>query len=113
MMRFLCGLGLISAAVSLAGCSGEPSGTDIDAAVKAKVERTVKELEPLGREFARSNAPTIHSTEKISCTQKESASTEEEYICDVEIDSSVPIAGRRRAVVKIAMVKVGDEWVRR
>jgi hypothetical protein len=88
-------------ALTLAGCSGEPSSGDIEKVVKADVEK-------VNQQVPESMKTEVHAVKKISCVEaKESAG----YNCDVEIDVTAPLVGRNKSVGQIRMVKGSDGWV--
>lgn len=93
-------------ALTLAGCSGEPSSGDIEKAVKADVEKVNQQMKD--NPFTRSMTTEVHAVKKISCVEaKESAG----YNCDVEIDVTAPLVGRSKNVGQIRLVKGSDGWV--
>lgn len=91
-------VGLI--AMTLVGCSGEPSSSDIDKAFKTQLEQLNKIVGSFGK-------TEIHEIKKIGCTASAEASG---FVCDVEIDSTV-MGHRAKGVQKMRLVKGSDGWV--
>lgn len=94
---------------ALSGCSGEPSASDIEKAVKANLEQTAQQAKlGVGARYVDIVLPTVYNIEKLICT---AAKEDPGYNCDVEMDISTPIAGRGKSVVKIRFVKGSNGWV--
>jgi hypothetical protein len=51
---------------------------------------------------------TLHAVKKIGCAP---AQGDPGYNCDVEVDATLPLAGRTKNVTKIRFTKGSDGWV--
>lgn len=91
-------VGLI--AMTLVGCSGEPSSSDIDKAFRVQMEQFNKLVGGFGK-------TELNEVKKIGCTASPEASG---FVCDVEIDSTV-MKQRTKVVQKMRLVKGSDGWV--
>lgn len=90
----------------LGGCSSEPSADDIEKALKANTEQAVQKAKSLGMENMFNI--TLHAVKKLGCSP---AQGEAGYNCDVEMDATLPLAGRTKNVAKVRLVKGSDGWV--
>lgn len=89
---------LVLSSIFLAGCSGEPSQGDIEAAVAKQQQGVPKEVQGL--------VPEIKNVKKIGCK----TDGEKAYICDIEME--VAQMGRtNKGVVPIRLVKASDGWM--
>lgn len=97
--------------VCLTGCSGEPSESDIQTAIKSEMDKSVQDADKfagnMGSSMMKDMLPTIYGVHKIGCTKDQGAS----YTCDVEVDASTTFSGRKKAVTKMTLVKGSDGWV--
>ncbi|WP_137817871.1 hypothetical protein [Pseudomonas sp. 2FG] len=94
-------------AVGLTGCSGEPSGAEIEALLRASLAGTTKQMEGVvGAQAAKNMSGEIYSVESLGCVDREPAG----YICDVEVDMKAPFSGRNKSVAKVALVEGDDGW---
>lgn len=93
-------VGLI--AMTLVGCSGEPSSSDIDKAFRVQLDQFNKLVGGLG-----GKTTELNEVKKIGCTASPEASG---YVCDVEIDSTA-MGHRAKGVQKMRLVKGSDGWV--
>lgn len=91
---------VLTATALLAGCSREPSATDIKTAYGNEIEQT----NALTRKFG-GEALTIklNDLKKISC--KESTKTKDQYLCEVDIDSTLPIIGQHQQKTTLTLAK--------
>lgn len=96
------------AMLALAGCSGEPTGGDIEKAVKASAEATNQQLKQIGGDLLPASAQTqVHEVKKIGCAKAEG---EAGFNCDVEVDMTAPLMGRSKQMQKLRFVKADDGW---
>jgi len=98
--------------IALGGCSGEPSSVDIEKAIKALVEQENQQLKQTagklgGKGAADDYLTKVHEVRKIACTAAQGSSG---FNCDVEMDLSMPLAGRQKAVKQLRFVKSSDGW---
>jgi len=99
-----------------AGCSGEPSEADIRAAFEKDITKSSESLNKTAQMFGGAGKAftdmlgkaEIHSVKKISCVQ---ATNEPGYVCDVEVDMTVPLTGRKKDMTQARFVKGPDGWV--
>ena len=116
-VRALC---VVAACVlGLAGCSGEPSEEEIVKLVKKGVDEGNAQAARMTRGLSSimGGAPAmidpnsmkteLHSVKKIGCS---AAQGESGYVCDLELDITVPLAGRNKQVIKWRFVKGSDGW---
>lgn len=101
---------VLTATTLLAGCSREPSENDIKTAYTNEVELTNN----LARKFG-GDALTIkvNDLKKLSCKE---TSTEGRYLCQVDIDSTLPLIGKHQQKTELTLAKddVGNgkqDWV--
>lgn len=93
---------------TLAGCSGEPSESDIEDAVKANVAQVNTTVKNVGGGLIGDSMQTqVHGVKKIACAK---ASEDAGYNCDVELDITAPIVGRSKNVGKIRLVEGDSGW---
>lgn len=96
--------------LSLSGCSGEPSTSDIEKAVKAA---SVNAYSLLGSDNA-ADLLKIHELKKLGCAKEQGGIG---YNCEYEIDSEGPnllMGGakvRTKTMHKARFVKGSDGWV--
>lgn len=81
-------------AINLSGCSGGPSESDIDKAI-----RTLNSKAFIAAE--------IHSVKKLGCQAADGAGG---YTCNVEIEAKNPFTGVQKGVRNIRFVKGSDGW---
>lgn len=94
---------------ALTGCSGEPSISDIEKAIKATVDQATQQAKSVGGSMISDDMlPKVYEVKKLGCAAAQDASG---YNCDVEVDSSAPFIGRNKRVSKIRFVKGSDGWV--
>jgi hypothetical protein len=92
---------VLLAASTLSGCSGEPSSADIDRAVRLNVEQSNKQTKKAGIVLE------VHEVKKVACAAAQGSAG---FNCDIELDATVPIAGRSKGVKKVRFVKASDGW---
>jgi len=90
---------------ALAGCSGEPSESDIEDAVKADVAQVNTTVKNVGGGL--SMQTQVHGVKKIACAK---ASEDAGYNCDVELDITAPFIGRSKNIGKIRLVEGDSGW---
>lgn len=97
---------LFSAA--LAGCSGEPSSSEIEKAIKSSVEQSNQQAKEIGGSMMSDDMLTvIYEAKKVGCASAEGATG---FNCDVELDVSAPFVGRSKKVTTIRFVKSSEGW---
>jgi len=93
--------GVLLAASALSGCSGEPSSTDIERAVRSNVEHSNKQTKKAGLVLE------VHEVRKVACAAAQGSAG---FNCDIELDATVPFAGRSKGVKQVRFVKASDGW---
>lgn len=102
--------------LAAAGCSGEPSETDIRAALEKDAAKHGQALNQTAQMFGGAGKTLtdmigtmeIHAVKKIGCVAAKDAPG---FVCDVEIDMTVPLAGRSKDMASARFVKSPDGWV--
>ena len=115
-MKFMLTGALLAVSLLTVGCSGEPSEADIRAAFEKDVAKTAQSLDQagkmfggVGKSFTDSLGKTeLHAVKKIGCAEAKEAPG---FVCDVEVDMTVPIAGRSKEMTTVRFVKGPDGWV--
>lgn len=98
------------------GCSGEPSEADIRAAFERDIAESSESLNKTAQMFGGAGKAftdmlgqaEIHSVKKIGCVEATDAPG---YVCDVEVDMTVPLTGRKKDMTQARFVKGPDGWV--
>ena len=93
-------LALTATALLLTACGGTPSEKDIRAAIDAQ-HRAI--------EKASGNVDVgvrLHDVEKIGCQKLAS----KRFSCDVQIDQTSPIGGRRKQAGTVVLIRSSDGW---
>jgi hypothetical protein len=111
LTRLLCALLLFTV-----GCSGEPSEKDIRAALDKDAAKQSQALNQTAQMFGGAGKTLtdmigtmeIHAVKKIGCVEAKDAPG---FVCDVEIDMTVPLAGRTKDMTSARFVKSPDGWV--
>lgn len=100
----------IALLLGLHGCSGEPSAANIEAAMRARFANAASMAKntPFGGTIPAGMLPQLHGVKKIGCA---AASQGTGYTCDVEVDATLPFAGRNKNVTQLHLVKGSDGWV--
>ncbi len=88
--------GIGFAVISLAACSGGPSESDIDKAVRTLLSNVIIDAE------------SIQSVKKLGCQAPDGAGG---YMCNVELEMKHPSMGVQKGVRSIRFVKGSDGWV--
>lgn len=96
----------VAALLALSGCGGEPSSSDIEKAVRGLVETETTQINQ-ARWGMFDIQVEVHSVQKIGCV---AAADSTGFNCDVEMDVSNPMTGRKKNVTKIRFVKGSDGW---
>jgi hypothetical protein len=92
---------MIVATTLLAGCSREPSESNIKAAYTHEVDQTNN----LTRKFGGDQlAIKVNDLKKISCKE---STLKDHFDCDVDIDSTLPLIGRHEQKTTLTLAK-GD-----
>lgn len=101
-------LGAAALALVLAGCSKGPSSADVEALIRAESENITQQMEALGGAFggdlARAITPEVHSVHVIGCEEVR----HNVYRCDLEIDATRPMIGRKSEVTQMEFVRLKD-----
>lgn len=93
---------------ALVGCSGEPSSSEIENAIKSSVEQANQQAKQIGGKILSDDLLTVvHEVKKVGCTSAEEASG---FNCDVEVDVSAPFVGRANKVATFRFVEASDGW---
>lgn len=95
--------------VAINGCSSEPSSGDIEKAIRAAVDQENQQAKKMfGEKIATGDMLTkVHEARKVSCAAAQGFPG---FNCDVELDVSVPLVGRQKAVKQLRFVKASDGW---
>ena len=99
-------------ALLLAGCSSEPSNSDIEKAVQASVQQSQEAMgklagsNPQAADMAKAFQAKVHSVNKIGCK----SDGDKAYKCDVELDMETGLTGRKKQTVPVRMVKGSEGW---
>lgn len=104
MKRLLSGLSLSFLLMVLAACSREPSGADIEAAMKRSMDSMKNS--PAGKMFG--DDMKVYSVKKLGCEKAESGNA---YVCDIETDAEMPLQGRGKFPGRLRLVRGDDGWV--
>lgn len=98
------------------GCSGEPSEADIRSAFERDITKGSQSLNETAQKFGNAGKALtdmlgkteIHSVKKIGCIAAKDAPG---FVCDVEVDMTSPLAGRKKDMTSARFVKGPDGWV--
>ena len=96
-------LTLASLAAALAGCSGEPSASDIDKTVRTYMSQSQAQLQRLSG--TKNSLGEIHDVKKLGCK----SDTDVSWRCDVEIDISQQ-GNRAKGPASFRFVKGSNGW---
>ena len=115
-MKFMLTAVLVAVSLFASGCSGEPSEADIKAAFEKDMAKTAQSIDEAGKMFGGMGKSLtdslgrmeLHSVKKIGCAEAKDAPG---FVCDVEVDMTVPIAGRSKEMATARFVKGPDGWV--
>jgi hypothetical protein len=99
-----------------AGCSVAPSEAEIKAAFEKDLAKTAQSIDEAGKIFGgvgkaltdSMGKTELHAVRKIDCKEAKDAPG---FVCDVEIDMTVPFAGRSKEVATARFVKGPEGWV--
>lgn len=94
---------LLAAALLAASCSSGPGEADIEAAIRAQFDQMNKMTTQMGM----GESVTLHSAKSLGCKQADGL---QGYVCDVELDVSMDMLGRRSYVSPIRFVEADDGW---
>jgi len=87
----------------LVGCSRAPSSSDIEAAYRAEVEP----VNAMSRQISgEALIIQVNAVEKKSCEK----TATEHYLCQVEIDSTLPFVGQRKTATELTLTKQEGQW---
>lgn len=100
----------------LAGCLGEPSEKDLYSAVAKSLHQDTAALNEAGKVFGDAGKALtdmlvkkeLHAVKKIGCV---SANNAPGYMCDVELDVTVPVVGRTTESISARFVNGPDGWI--
>ena len=115
-MKFMPIVALCALVLLAAGCSRAPSEADIKAAFEKDMAKTAQSIDEAGKMFGGVGKSLtdslgkmeLHAVKKIGCTEAKDAPG---FVCDVEIDMTVPIAGRSKEMTTARFVKGPDGWI--
>ncbi len=115
-MKFMLSVMLVAVSLFAAGCSGEPSEAEIKAAFEKDMAKTAQSLDEAGKMFGgvgkaltdSLGKTELHAVKKIDCAQAKDAPG---FVCDVEIDMTVPLSGRSKETATMRFVKGPEGWV--
>lgn len=115
-MKFILTGALLAVSLFAVGCSGEPSEVDIKAAFEKDMAKTAQTLDDAGKMFGgvgkaltdSLGKTQLHAVKKIGCTEAKDAPG---FVCDVEVDMTVPLTGRSKEMTTVRFVKGPDGWV--
>lgn len=101
---------ILATTTLLTGCSREPSESDIKTAYTNEVEQTNSLTRKFGGEAL---AIKVNDLKKLSCKE---TSMKDHYLCQVDIDSTLPIIGRHEQKTELNLAKDDTsngkkEWV--
>ena len=94
---------LAFASVILVACSRAPSSSDIETAYRAEVEPVNAMSRKVSGEAL---IIQVNSVEKKSCEKIDP----EHYLCQVEIDSTLPLVGQRKTTTELKLAKPDGQW---
>ncbi len=101
-INFTAPLTILLAGVLLTGCSGAPSQGDIKNAYQDEVDQANNLTRKFGGEGF---TIKVNDVKKIDC--KPSTHNKEHYICQVELDTTLPIVGHQHQTTTLTLTK-GD-----
>ncbi len=115
-MKFMPTAILVAASLFAAGCSGEPSEVDIKTAFEKDMVKSAQSLDEAGKMFGGVGKTLtdslgkmeLHAVKKIDCAEAKDAPG---FVCDVEVDMTVPLAGRSKEMATVRLVKGPEGWV--
>lgn len=96
-------LALSSLVLMLAGCSAEPSSSDVDKVVRSSIEQAARQMGGFGG----FDKVQVHDVQKLGCKSEGSGAA---FVCDVEVDSTSPAGLRAKRVSQLRLVKGSDGW---
>lgn len=97
-------LAALSAAL-LAGCSGEPSDSDVTAAFERYVESANAAASSIAGKLPPDMRTELKSTRKLGCADAGGGA----YLCDVEVDMKTAL-GQMKRTSKFRFIKGSDGW---
>lgn len=97
-------LPLLTSALLLTACSGEPSSSDIEKVLQSGFAQFNTQMTTFAGRGAKVE---VHSIKKLGCKSDGSNA----YVCDVEVDVTNPMTGRSKSVAPLRLVKGSDGWV--
>ena len=97
MLRPVTVLLLACLPIALSACSSGPSDLEVETAMKARINEM---------DAGDPGSPKADSAKNIECT----ASAADSYTCDVEVEITIPGAGRMKRTAQLRMVKVNGAW---
>lgn len=99
--------GLVLSTLVLAGCSGAPSDSDIEQAMRAEHAKMVSVMAGVvGEAQAKKQSGEIHSVTKNNCAEEGNV-----YICEISIDVEAPFVGRKTQDARVKMMKGDNGWI--
>lgn len=97
-----------SVLLALAGCSGEPSESDIAGAFDVSLaQASAAATQMAGKDVAERFRVQVHSVKKLGCAEADDGG----YRCDVTVDSTAPIVGRTTQTSTIRLREGDEGWL--
>ena len=93
----------LTAAVLLCGCSSSPTNSDVQKAVEVQFAEMNKMTNAAGM----GDSAQLHSAKSLGCKK---SSEGQGYICDVEIDVTMGLLGRKLSVSPVRLIKTDNAW---
>ncbi|MGH8677260.1 MAG: hypothetical protein ACREUQ_02765 [Burkholderiales bacterium] len=90
---------ILSCLAGLTGCAGGPSDAEVEAAMKARIEDMNSGSGEPGM--------SVLSAKNTGCTGGTADGT---YVCDVDVEISMPPAGTIKKTAHLNMIQEGGAW---
>lgn len=99
----------LGAAFLLAGCSSEPSESDIANAIKAAIDASNAQVQKLAGNSPMANNMKVEfiSARKISCSE---SGTKDKINCEVEVETRAPMVGQQKVTRTVPFVNDNGDW---
>ena len=101
--RGVAGVSLALLGLTLAGCSGEPSASDIDKTMRTYMSESQAQIQKISG--SKSSLGEIHEVKKLGCK----SDTDVSWRCDVERDKTQR-GSRAKGPASFRFVKGSDGW---
>lgn len=101
---------VIGAVFLLAGCSSEPSDSDVVSAIKSAIEQSNAQVTKMGGNNQLADAMKVEfiSARKIACSPVDGV--KDKFNCDVEVETKNPVAGQQKITRSVPFLKDGSDW---